>query len=178
MQYIFIYKKHFLKSEFLEWCNTKYINEKALCFSMDILGRKKRRAEKEKAEAEKRAQKQKKEQETLFKEFMAFIFDRMEAANKSNKFRTLKGEIVEGIGEMTSFTANNGTSIIVMVPDKSVYKHLQPTVFQLDIDVSKDRIHVFKGPYGPDNNFSLADKERAKKLIRAYIDGYRLFHDK
>jgi hypothetical protein len=77
-----------------------------------------------------------------------------------------------------------GYSIIVNMPDPTcaTYGGLKKTgytIFQVSINLKKTgkEIHVFKGPYGPERDYSRAEFDDLRSKLYEYVEKFRFYSD-
>jgi len=110
------------------------------------------------------------------------IFAEIEKAAAENKvFNMLEGKPAEGVGPMRVWEIkNNGArySIIVQIDSKEAVQGGYP-LYQIDINLANSgkEIHVFTGPYGPDDSYAIQSKGLIVEKLAKQISEYRLYQE-
>lgn len=120
----------------------------------------------------------KKKQEQL--EMGNRIFTALQTAAESNRvFNLLDGRAVEGVGPIMVWPMedNNGAySINVEIKSQKSTLGSYP-LFQIMVRMDREgkEIHVFKGPYGPDNDYAKQAADLLIERLSKEISEYRLY---
>lgn len=90
------------------------------------------------------------------------------ASKNDNYNKRLDGTTDNEIGPLyvKSIPYNGGDYTALVKQDIEGKKHVH---LQVDINVSEDKLHLFKGPYGPDINYSINQKEDAKDRACEFV---------
>ena len=108
------------------------------------------------------------------------VFTEIEKAAAKNKvFNIIDKKPVEDIGPLrVRKIENNGAqySIIVQIDSKEAMQGNYP-LYQIDINLENEgrEIHVFTGPYGPDDYYSIQSKDIVVKKVAEDVSEYRLY---
>jgi hypothetical protein len=102
------------------------------------------------------------------------------AGSENTVVRKFKdGTVSENIGNIiVSTIPENGSnySIIVAVENFAIGSPKHYNLWQMDVNVQKGELHVFKCSYGPDSYYPLSSFQQKKTELSDMVRNYRLFN--
>lgn len=103
-----------------------------------------------------------------------------QAARENKVYNQLQsGEISDKIGpaEINQIPQNGDNyTLFFDLPNREIGGPRLYRILAVNINLQKDKIHIFNCPYGPEKNFSFKEqKQEAVKEITEYIKKYTIF---